>query len=302
MFIFSFVCFVCLFLYGIEILSNYLEQRFNSQSLSILNNSSNIYISFLIGIIITFITQSSSAVTAIIIAFLNADKIKLKNAISIMMGSNIGTTFSSVFTCFNIDQYSYIILSLGLIMYFFKKTKNFSKLLLGIGFIFFSLFYLKNELTLVFSKLNYLNYFKYSNNSILLSTWNGILISGIIQSSSATISLTQIAVQDKLISLLSGICIVLGANIGTTFTGLIASIKSNKNAKTLAIANLLLNLFGVLLILPFVSLLSKTSYSNLSLYLSFIHILFNVGSCVGGLLLINPIINLSFKCIKKDLI
>ena len=169
---------------------------------------------------------------------------KFKNAFAIMLGSNIGTTFSSIFTSFNIDQYYYIILSLGLIMYFIKKTKTYSQLFLGLGFIFLSLFYLKSYLSSLFSNITYLSYFNKVNNSVLLSTLAGVFVSGIIQSSSATISLAQIATQNNYISVLSGICIILGANIGTTFTGLIAAIKSNKYAKLLAWSNFVLNIFG----------------------------------------------------------
>ena len=129
-------------------------------------------------------------------------------------------------------------------IYFIKKTHSFSYIFLGVGFIFFSLYCLKLELNESFKHLNYLKYFQLSNPSIILSTLNGILISGIIQSSSATIGLAQIATQNNNISLLSGICIVLGANIGTTFTGLIASIRSSNNSKILAVSNLILNLLG----------------------------------------------------------
>ncbi len=296
---FMFICFIGLFLYGIELMSFFLTNFFSNKTLYFFESSENIYISFLIGILFTFITQSSSVVTAIIIAFLNANKMKFKNAFAIMLGSNIGTTFSSIFTSFNIDQYYYIILSLGLIMYFIKKTKTYSQLFLGLGFIFLSLFYLKSYLSSFFSNITYLSYFNKVNNSVLLSTLAGVFVSGIIQSSSATISLAQIATQNNYISVLSGICIILGANIGTTFTGLIAAIKSNKYAKLLAWSNFVLNVVGVLVILPFVRFFSQTSFKNLSLYLSYIHILFNVISCFVGLLLISPIINFIHKYKKR---
>lgn len=299
MYIFSFICFVGLFLYGIELLSSFLANKFSNKTLYFLEVSENIYVSFLIGILFTFITQSSSIVTAIIIAFLNANKMKLKNGIAIMLGSNIGTTFSSIFTSFNIDKYHYIILGIGLILFFIKRTKTYSEFFLGLGFIFLSLFYLKSSLNDLFNNINYLAYFNKTKNSVLLNTFLGIFISGIIQSSSATISLAQIATQNNLISLLAGICIVLGANIGTTFTGLIASIKSNKPAKILALTNLLLNLFGVIVVLPFVRILSNTTFKNLPLYLSYVHILFNVVSCIVGLILIPPLIRLNNKIKKR---
>ena len=211
--IISIVFYICLFLYGIDILTKFLEQTYSSKMLSYLNKCSNIYISFLIGIIITFITQSSSAITAIVIAFLNSKRLELKSAIAITMGSNIGTTFTSLFTSISLDSYGVLVLIIGLVFYFIKKTHSFSYIFLGVGFIFFSLYCLKLELNESFKHLNYLKYFQLSNSSIILSTLNGILISGIIQSSSATISLAQIATQNNNISLLSGICIVLGANI-----------------------------------------------------------------------------------------
>lgn len=304
MLLISIFCFILLFLYGIDLLTNYLESRFNSKSTYILNKfTSNIFMSFLVGIIITFFTQSSSAVTAIVISLLNANKLKLKNAISIMIGSNIGTTFTSLITGLNIDKYCFVFLAFGLILHFINKTKNISKLFVGLGFIFLSLFLLKLDLAKVLDSINYLAYFKKSNNSILLSTWNGILISGIIQSSSATIGLAQIAASNKLISLLSGICIVLGANIGTTFTGLIASIKSNDLSKALAVSHFLLNLFGVILVLPFVNLFSFNIYMQESVFLSFIHILFNLFSAILGIIFINPLMKVSlFLTKKKNLI
>ena len=234
------------------------------------------------------------------IAFLNARKIKLYNATAVMLGANIGTTFTSVLTSINIDQYSYIILSCGLLLSFFHKTKQTAKLFLGIGFIFFSLYCLKHQLYNVFDNINYLAYFQKANNNIVLSTWNGILISGIIQSSSATIALAQICTTEKLISVLSGVCIVLGANIGTTFTGLIVSFKASVEAKVLSVTNLLINLIGVLIMLPFIKSILKINYTNTSLFLSFVHIIFNIVTCTIGLFFINIITRLSYKLIKKE--
>ena len=300
MIIFSIVCFILLFIYGINCLTTFLENNFSNNTHRYISKANNIYVSFLIGIVITFLTQSSSTITAIMIAFLNAKKIKLKNAMAVMLGANIGTTFTSIITSFNIDRYCYIILSVGLFLSFFNKTKRFSNLFIGLGLIFFSLFCLKTELYSLFNQLNYIYFFKKANNNILLSTWNGILISGIIQSSSVTIALAQVCANDNLISLMSGICIVLGANIGTTFTGLFASIKASDESKILSIGHLFINLFGVLLILPFINILLKIKHENIPLYLSFIHIIFNIVSCTIGLFFINPIIKLSKLFIKKE--
>lgn len=301
MVIFSFVCFLLLLLYGIELLSSSLENKLNGRFLKIIHKfTSNIYISFVTGVILTFCTQSSSCITAIVIAFLNSNKLNLKNAISIILGANIGTSFTSIITSLNFDSSSFIILSCGLILYFFKKTKHFSTFFIGLGFIFISIYYLKQDLVTILNKINYSSYFVKSNNSILLSTWNGILISGIIQSSSATIGLAQIAANNRLISLMSAICIVLGANIGTTFTGLVASINSSKDSKALSISHLLLNLIGTILALPFVRWFSTFTVKNIPLYLSFVHILFNVVSSILGIIFISPLMRLSFLFIKKD--
>lgn len=304
MLLLSIICFILLFLFGIDLLSNFLNNKFNKKTIYILNKfTSNILVSCFVGILLTLLTQSSSVITALVIALLNAKKLDLKNAISIMIGSNIGTTFTSLITSLDVDKYYFLILILGLVLHFIKKTNNISKLFLGLGFIFMSLYLIKSDLIIVMNKLNYLSYFKKSNNSVLLSTWNGILISGIIQSSSATIGLAQVAVTNKLISLLSGICMVLGANIGTTFTGLIASLKSNHLAKALAVSHLILNLFGVIIVLPFVRLFSNNICINNSLYLSLVHILFNIASSFFGLFLINPLQRISlFLTKKKNLI
>ncbi len=300
MLVFSILCFILLFIYGINTLTSFLENNFSNNTKRFIDKTDNIYISFLIGVLITFFTQSSSTITAIMIAFLNAKKINLNKAMAVMLGSNIGTTFTSVLTSFNIDQYCYIFLTIGLFLSFCKKTKSFSKLFLGFGFIFFSLFSLKNELYNLFKQLDYIYYFQKANNSILLSTWNGVLISGIIQSSSVTIGLAQVCAQNNLISLLSGICIVLGANIGTTFTGLIASINSSNDSKVLSVAHFFINLFGVILVLPFINILLNVKVKNIPLYLSFVHIIFNIVSCILALFFINPIITFSKLFIKKE--
>ena len=300
MLVFSILCFILLFMYGINTLTIFLENNFTNNTTRFIDKTDNIYTAFLIGVLITFLTQSSSTITAIMIAFLNAKKIKLNKAMAVMLGSNIGTTFTSLLTSFNIDQYCYIILTIGLFLSFCKKTKGFSKLFLGLGFIFFSLFSLKNELYALFEQLDYIYYFQKANNSILLSTWNGVLISGIIQSSSVTIGLAQVSAQNNLISLLSGICIVLGANIGTTFTGLIASINSSNDSKVLSVAHLFINLFGVILVLPFINILLNVKVKNIPLYLSFVHIVFNIINCLLAMFFINPIITFSKFFIKKE--
>ena len=300
MIIISIFCFVFLFIYGINLLTSYLESRVLIKSSLNIKKINNIFVCFLFGIFVTFITQSSSAITAIIIAFLNAKQVTLKNAIAVLLGANIGTTFTSVLTSFDVDQYSYLVLCGGLFLSFFNKTKPISKLFIGLGFIFYSLFCLKNITTSFFEDFEYIYFLKKANNNILLSTWHGILLSGILQSSSVSIALAQICASNGTISLSAGICMVLGSNIGTTFTGLICSFKSSYESKILAVAHLLFNLFGVLFTLPFVQKISAIKTNNISLYLSIFHVLFNVVSCVVSLCFINSIIKLSKLIIKKE--
>lgn len=298
--IISIFCFILLFIYGINVLTSFLESYFLNKSKLHYSKLSNIYVSFIFGTLITFLTQSSSAITAIMIAFLNAKQIKLKNAIAVMLGANIGTTFTSLITSFSLDQYSYIILGVGLFLSLLKKTNNISKFFIGLGFIFYSLFCLKNTLAVVFDNIEYIYFLKYANNSVILSTWNGILLSGLLQSSSVTIAITQLCATNGSISVLSGICVILGSNIGTTFTGLICSLKSSYESKLLAISHLIINVLGVFVILPFVKYFIRIKYNNISLFLSLIHIFFNIISCSASLFFINQIIKLSKLLVKKE--
>lgn len=282
--------------YSINMLSNHLETKIHQQD--ILKPSFSPFKMFIIGIAITFITQSSTAITAITISLLSSKVISLKSGFSLILGSNIGTSFTSLITGLNSINYP-IIFIIGFLLTLNKKRSDLGKGFIYISFLFMGINNLKLSLLSLENTINIIKYFNFFNKSNVCSFIGGTIITFIFQSSSTIIAITQQMCSSKLLSLVSGLSIVLGANVGTTFSGIILSLNKNLETKVLSIANLFVNLIFGLFFLVLFSVLNIYIKSHESMYIGIFQVLFNIFSSVLGFIFIDWFIKIGYIFINK---
>lgn len=224
------------------------------------------------GFITTSIIQSSSATTVMIVSFVNAGLLNLRQAIGVIMGANIGTTMTAWllvflgFSKFSLASYSLPILAIGVPMLFMKKdqVKSLGEFLVGFALLFMGLSALKNEVKILHLEENqaFIDFITGMGSggygAVLLFVLIGTLLTIIVQSSSAAMALTLIFVAEGLPLELAA-AIVLGENIGTTVTANLAAMIGNVHSKRAARAHLLFNIFGVIWMLiiffPFIEMI-----------------------------------------------
>jgi len=249
-----------LFLYGMRLMSEGLKSISGERLKRVLGMlTKNRVIAVLVGAGFTALIQSSSAMTVMTVGLVNSGLLTLTQAIGVVMGANIGTTFTawlvSAFAVFKISQYAYPAIGIGFAMTFIGKrrsVRNWGRALLGLGLIFLGLAVLKNGFgPLKESQMIKDLFVNFGQNPIL-----GILVGAaatvLLQSSSLTIAIIQVMALQGLLDFQSAIPLILGDNIGTTITAQLASMKSSVSARRTANAHTGFNVIGVIYMLPIV--------------------------------------------------
>ena len=252
---------LALFLYGMKIMSEGLQKFAGDRLRTILTAmTTNRVTGVLTGILITALIQSSSATTVMVVSFVNAGLLTLSQSIGVIMGANVGTTVTawiiSVFG-FKVDiaAFALPLLAIGVPLLFSQKSsrKSIGEFIFGFAFLFMGLSYLqvyspdlsKNPEMLAFvqewTDLGFL--------SILIFVLVGAVITMIVQASAATMAITLIMCANGWISFELGAALAMGQNIGTTITANLAALTGNTQARRAALAHLLFNVFGVIVVL-----------------------------------------------------
>lgn len=213
----------------------------------------NKYMATFIGIIVTSIIQSSSATTVITVGFVNSGIMQLSQALGVILGSNIGTTVTAWILVINLGKFGLPIVGFFALIYLFIKNERFqfvSMAIMGIGMILFGLDLMSNgfrplrtmpEINQYFLMVKATSYF-----GVLGCAFVGCILTMLLQSSSAMIGITVALVGEGLISMEAGAALVLGENIGTTITAVMASFGASTNAKRAAYFHVLFNTLGAL--------------------------------------------------------
>jgi len=261
-----------LFLFGMKLMSESL-QRFSGNRLKAIFSSiaSNRLKAITAGFIVTGVIQSSSAVTVMLVSFVNAGLFSLSQSLAIMMGANIGTTVTAwLITLFGFKfEFSSILLPiLGISLPFLflpgARNRSFGEFMLGFAILFLGIQFLKNSLPDIDENSSILTFFTTISKQVtfkyLIFAGAGLIITMILQSSSATIALTIVMCSKGYITYDAAAAMVLGENLGTTITANVAAIVANRAAKRLALGHALFNFFG--LIWAFVFFNSLVSFSS----------------------------------------
>lgn len=249
---------VGLFLYGMKVMSEGLQKAAGDRLRNILGAMTrNRFSGLLTGIVITALIQSSSASTVMVVSFVNAGLMTLAQSMAVIMGANVGTTFTAWIIAifgFKVNMSAMVlpIIAMAVVLLFMKKsrTRSIGEFLIGFAFLFMGLDMISTYVPdlqsnpEMFAVLR--EYSSMGIASILLFTLVGVLVTMVIQSSAATFAITLIMCSKGWITFDLACALVLGSNIGTTITPLLASLSGNVAAKRAAMGHLLFNLLGTL--------------------------------------------------------
>lgn len=207
----------------------------------------------LLGAVATAIVQSSSAVTSLTVALVDAGAVSFRSSLGVLLGANVGTTSTAWLVSLKLTSIGPFFIVFGsLLSALPTRFKMLGKVAFYFGFIFFSLEVIGFTLKPLTHNPVFTQVLSRSSTSVT-GVLAGLLVTAVIQSSSITTGLCILLVQQDLMPVTAAIPIVIGANIGTTVTALVASIKMRTTARRVAMANLCFNTFGVLLFLPFLT-------------------------------------------------
>mgnify|MGYP005853361477 CR=1 FL=1 len=252
-FLFTVISAIVLFLHGLQGFSQEIRTAFGESLTRFMGRfTQNRFRGFAMGAVFTALIQSSSAASALTVALVDAGTITLRGSLGLLIGANVGTSSTAWLVSFKLTGIGPYFIVLGAVLGFIPhRIRIFGKVLFYFGFIFFALDLLSASLAPalldLFSK----------SASPYFSVLVGLVVTAIVQSSSVTTGLAILLTQQGLMHQTAAIAVVIGANIGTTSTSLVASLGMGRTARRAALANLLFNVGGVLIILPVLPLFSN---------------------------------------------
>ena len=299
--VFKIIGSLALLIYGMKAMSEALQKMAGSQLRHILGTmTKNRFTGLLTGMFVTASVQSSTATTVMTVSFVNAGLLTLAQAISVIMGANIGTTFTAwIMTLgfsFNMANVVFPVFFIALLLIYRKKHRYVGDFLFGVAFMFFAISTLgatgkEMDLSHNQSVIDFFSSFdKDSYLTVFAFLGIGTILTFCMQSSAALMAITMVLCTSGVLPIYMGIALVLGENIGTTITSNIAAMGANTQARRAAFAHLSFNVFGVIWVLcvfyPFIDMVcgfvgvdpnsNHVNASRLSVVLAAFHTAFNV--------------------------
>lgn len=279
-----------LFLYGMENMSSGMQKIAGDKLKKILAAlTTNRIMAILMGIFVTGLAQSSSVSTVMTIGFINASLLTLQQGLGVILGANVGTTITGWLLALNIGKYGLPIVGFAAIAFMFvkgEKSRTRALTVMGFGFIFLGLELMSKGLSPLRTLPEFINLFhSFKADSffgVVKVAMVGALLTGVVQSSAATLGITITLATQGLIDYPTAVALVLGENVGTTVTALLASIGASSNAKRAAYAHTLINIVGVMwatvIFRPYLSILAlfSDSTANMATAIATAHTMFNV--------------------------
>lgn len=297
-----------LFLFGMSMMSGGLEKIAGNHLENTLKKLTyNKWIAVGMGTIITALIQSSSAMTVMLVGFVNSGLMPLENAIWVVMGANIGTTITGQMLALDIGALSPLVAFMGVVMFVFLNNQRincmgeiiggFGILFMGLEIMSVSLMPLKDSSFFLFL-LQWLSY-------PILAIFVGIIFTAIIQSSSASIGILQSLAKIGLVSLEKSAFIIFGFDIGTCMTAFLASLSGSRSGKQLALFHMILNIFGTMLftciclLTPFIEWVAMLTPNLIMTQIANMHTLFNIGTTLFALFFDKYLLQLVYKILPS---
>lgn len=298
--LFGFIGGLGLFLYGMNTMADGMQKSAGSrmsQFLGMLTN--NRFMAVLLGALITAIIQSSGATTVMVVGFVSAGVLNLTQAVGVIMGANIGTTITAWIVsmnqlgdAFSICQPSFLaplLVGIGAVLLLFakkQKTKTAGEILVGLGMLFIGLDFMSGAISPYTDAPVFSEAFRILGNNPLLGMIIGVLVTALLQSSSASVGILQTLAMNGVVTTNAAIFITLGQNIGSCVTALISSIGSSRTAKRAAVIHLSFNiigstLFGIASFLIFIAMPHIAAHNITAVQISVFHTVFNLtNTCI----------------------
>ncbi len=313
--LFRFIGGLGLFLFGMNSMAEGLQKSSGDKlkhMLGILTN--NRFLGVLMGAAVTAIIQSSSATTVIIVGFVNAGIMNLTQAVGVIMGANIGTTITSWIV--SMGEWSQalkpefiapLFIGIGAFLLMFSKTerkRDIGQIVLGFGVLFIGLSFMSDSITPYRDSPVFTTIFSTLGKNPILGILAGAVVTGIIQSSSASVGILQTLAANGVVNWSSAIYITLGQNIGTCVTALISSAGANRNGRRAAVIHLLFNSLGAVWFAVVMYILFRLNAhwasSNInSIQISLFHTVFNITNTLLLFPFANKLVQLSSVMVKE---
>ena len=256
---------LCLFLFGMDLMGQALERRAGGRLRTLLDKmTGRVMTGFLTGMAITAVIQSSSATTVMVVGFVNSGLMTLRQAINVIMGANVGTTVTAwLLSLAGISSgnvwidllkptsFTPVLALVGIVLYMScksSKRKDTGVILLGFATLMFGMDTMSGAVAGLKDVPAFAQLFVAFKNPVL-GVLAGAVLTGIIQSSSASVGILQALAVTGQVSYAAAIPIIMGQNIGTCITALLSSVGTNKNAKRAAVVHLMFNVIGVVVLL-----------------------------------------------------
>ena len=281
-----------LFLFGIRTMGDGLENAAGAKLKRMLEVlTGNRFLAVLVGFVVTAIIQSSTATTVMVGGFVNAGMMSLAQAVGVIMGANIGTTVTSLLIALNFSSVAAASVLVGVIlMLASKKTvvKNLGAIFTGFGLLFLGIDMMSDSMAPLRESAGFMNFIVTVSESPLRPLFGiilGIVMTAVLQSSSASVGVLQTLAMQGLVPLKFSVFVLFGQNIGTCLTALFSTVGAKKNSKRAAVIHLLFNLIGtgifilIALLTPYVEWIEKLSPDPMA-QIAISHIVFNIVSTV----------------------
>ncbi len=258
------------FLYGMKLMSEGLEKAAGAKMRSILEFfTKNRFIGMVVGIIFTAIIQSSNATTVMVVSFVNSGLMNLMQASGVILGANIGTTVTGQLIAFNLSDIAPLVVIIGVVMVMFCKKQSIKKIgevILGFGILFMGLSIMGDSMAAVKESPKIIDFLSSLTNPFA-AILTGFAITAILQSSSATVGIILLMVSQNLLEFAICPFMILGCNIGSCVSALVASLSGKKDAKRAAMIHFLFNVIGSAIMFV-ILLLAIGPFTDMMLYIS----------------------------------
>ncbi len=304
--ILNLLCGIGLFLYGLKLMSEGSEKAFGDKMQNILSLTAGTKLKAIFtGTAVTSVIQSSTAVTVMAVGFVEAGVMSIFQATGIVLGANIGTTVTSLLIAFNFSALAPLIIFLSVLTVLAAKNKKIrltGEIFLGFGLLFLGLNTMGSAFTFLKENPEFLSFIIASSKGKIKGIVAGIVMTVIMQSSSATVGILQSLCLQGLVDTESAVYIVLGQNIGTVFTSMLSAAGKSTAAKQVGMIHLVFNAVGSLIFLilgefiPYGEILSR--FGNGSAQVSAFHIIFNVLSVVIFIPFYHKLISISETLVR----
>lgn len=281
-----------LFLFGIRTMGDGLENAAGSKLKKLLEVlTGNRFLAVVVGFVVTAIIQSSTATTVMVVGFVNAGMMSLAQAVGVIMGANIGTTVTSLLIALNFSDVAAAAVLVGIVLIMASKktvVKNLGAIFTGFGLLFLGINMMSTAMAPLRDSEGFMNFIITVSESPLRPLFGillGIIMTAVLQSSSASVGVLQTLAMQGLVPLKFSVFVLYGQNIGTCLTTLITTVGAKKNSKRAAVIHLLFNVIGTVIFIllsvftPYVAWIEALADDPMT-QIALSHIVFNIVSTV----------------------